>query len=51
MTEARRLRRAHDALRPVNPGICSNCGGAMMPHRICHYCGFYRGRQLVTVTG
>jgi len=40
-------RRAHDALTPVNPTICSNCGEPVMPHRICRHCGFYRGRKML----
>ena len=42
-------RRAHDALRPVNPGTCSNCGEPVMPHRVCRHCGSYRGRELAPV--
>ncbi len=39
-------RRAHDALRAVNPGVCASCGEPVMPHRVCRHCGSYRGRQL-----
>jgi large subunit ribosomal protein L32 len=42
----RNKRRAHDALRAVNPIACSQCGEPAMPHRVCHHCGSYRGRQL-----
>ena len=42
-------RRAHDALRLVNPGTCSNCGEPVMPHRVCRHCGSYRGRELAPV--
>ena len=42
-------RRAHDALQCVNPGTCPHCGEPIMPHRICHHCGFYRGRSLLVV--
>jgi large subunit ribosomal protein L32 len=43
------MRRAHDALRAVNPGTCGSCGEPVMPHRICRHCGAYRGRQLAEV--
>jgi len=42
-------RRAHDALRPVHPGTCPNCGEPVMPHRVCRHCGSYRGRELAPV--
>jgi large subunit ribosomal protein L32 len=42
-------RRAHDALIPINPSVCSNCGAAAMPHRVCTHCGFYRGRRIIVI--
>ncbi len=42
----RNKRRAHDALRAVQPTVCTQCGEPAMPHRVCRYCGTYRGRQL-----
>lgn len=44
-----RLRRAHDHLVVPQASKCSNCGQMVMRHRICPSCGFYRGRQVVTV--
>jgi large subunit ribosomal protein L32 len=43
------MRRAHDALRPVNPIACPNCGEPALPHRICGHCGIYRGRELAAI--
>lgn len=42
----RNKRRAHDALRAVNPSSCPQCGEPVMPHRVCGHCGVYRGREL-----
>jgi large subunit ribosomal protein L32 len=28
---------------------CAQCGAPSQPHRICPSCGYYRGRQVVTV--
>jgi large subunit ribosomal protein L32 len=42
----RNKRRAHDALRPVNPAACPHCGEPTLPHRVCRHCGTYRGREL-----
>jgi large subunit ribosomal protein L32 len=40
------MRRAHDALRPVNPVACPHCGEPTLPHHVCRHCGTYRGREL-----
>ena len=45
----RNQRRSHDALRPVNPIACPNCGEPALPHRVCGHCGIYRGRELAAV--
>jgi len=42
-------RRAHDALTAPNLSVCSNCGAAVMPHRVCPNCGHYKGRQVIEV--
>ena len=26
---------------------CPNCGAAVIYHRVCPECGYYRGRQIV----
>ena len=28
---------------------CANCGAMISPHRICRACGYYRGRQVLSV--
>ena len=28
---------------------CGNCGSSRLPHRVCPSCGFYKGRQVVSV--
>ncbi len=47
--ERTRLRRAHDFLKLKSPSKCANCGASILPHRVCPLCGFYRGRQLITM--
>ena len=42
-------RRAHDALKARNVVQCSNCGEMRLPHRVCPNCGYYRGREVVSV--
>ena len=28
---------------------CSNCGRPKRTHRVCPYCGYYKGRQVVQI--
>ncbi len=42
-------RRAHDALETINLVTCSNCGEPRLPHTVCPNCGFYNGREAVTI--
>ena len=44
-----RLRRTHDSLTPRSLSKCSNCGRVILPHRVCGHCGYYRGRQVITI--
>lgn len=44
-----RLRRAHDFLKLKSLSTCPQCKAAALPHRVCPSCGFYRGRQVITV--
>ncbi|HIQ31554.1 MAG TPA: 50S ribosomal protein L32 [Aquifex aeolicus] len=30
-------------------GECSNCGERILPHRVCPYCGYYRGKEIISV--
>lgn len=42
-------RRAHDALEPVGLRPCPQCHELQVPHRVCPFCGFYKGRQVKAV--
>jgi len=44
-----RLRRAHDHLTLQSLSKCSNCGKALLSHRICSKCGYYKGKQVLTI--
>lgn len=47
-SKARRdRRRAHDFLSRPGVSICTNCGEAKLPHRVCKSCGYYRGREVI----
>jgi large subunit ribosomal protein L32 len=42
-------RRAHDALEPQNGIACPNCGEPRLPHRVCAKCGYYQGKEVISV--
>lgn len=30
-------------------GKCSNCGAKKLSHRVCPVCGYYKGKQVITI--
>lgn len=42
-------RRAHDFLTFPSLSVCTNCGSAVLPHRVCAVCGYYKGRQVIEI--
>ncbi len=44
-----RTRRAHHALKLPTLASCAQCGAPLLPHRVCGKCGFYGGKQVMTV--
>lgn len=42
-------RRAHDALVASNLVQCSNCGEMRLSHTVCPKCGFYQGREVISM--
>ena len=48
--QARRdKRRSHLHLTPGGLTRCPQCASPMRSHRVCARCGFYRGRQVLTI--
>jgi len=47
-----RLRTRKASHRPTAPQLsaCPQCGARVRPHRVCPSCGYYKGRQVVSVT-
>jgi large subunit ribosomal protein L32 len=45
-----RMRRAYNSVLTLPQlSICPQCAAPYRPHRVCPSCGFYKGRQVVTV--
>lgn len=40
-------RRTHKTVTLVQVVDCPQCHEAMIPHRICPSCGFYKGRSVI----
>ena len=45
------MRRAYNSvLKLPQMNTCPQCAAPYVPHRVCPACGFYKGRQVLTVT-
>jgi len=50
LTRARQgARAAHRHLKAPSLTPCPQCHTAKLPHRACPNCGYYRGREVITV--
>lgn len=41
--------RMHLFIKPQALSACQKCGKAILPHQVCRYCGYYKGKQIVNV--
>ncbi|MFH1189576.1 MAG: 50S ribosomal protein L32 [Candidatus Omnitrophota bacterium] len=50
-SKARRDKRrgANSKMYASNLSICSNCKKPRMPHRVCPYCGYYKGKPVLVI--
>jgi len=44
-----RNRRAHQALSGAGKSRCQNCGAAVLSHRVCKNCGYYKGKKIINI--
>ncbi len=45
----KRKRRTHWKLSAPNLVECPQCHSAKLPHRVCKECGFYKGKEVLSV--
>lgn len=45
----RNRRRSHLAMKKRNLSSCPKCGEPILAHRVCSFCGYYNGREVVDV--
>jgi len=44
-----RKRRTNWKLSLPSLSQCPNCGEKILPHRVCPYCGYYKGNPVVQI--
>lgn len=42
-------RRSHWKAKLPNLTTCTNCRAPQVPHTVCRTCGFYNGKQILTI--
>ncbi|HNY63169.1 MAG TPA: 50S ribosomal protein L32 [Bacteroidales bacterium] len=47
--QRRDKRRSHDFMVAPHLTTCSHCGSAILTHRVCPECGYYRGKQAIEI--
>ena len=46
-----RKRRTHYKMAAPTRSLCPQCREIKPPHRVCPHCGFYKGREVISVEG
>lgn len=49
--QRQRKRRTHYKTATPQLSVCTNCQKLVLPHRVCPFCGFYKGQLVVDVVG
>ncbi len=44
-----RMRRSQQKLKKTILVLCPHCKRLILPHRVCPFCGYYKGRQVIKV--
>lgn len=44
-----RLRRTHWKVKTASMHKCTQCAKPILSHRVCPFCGYYKGTQIVAV--
>ena len=47
--QRQRKRRTHDGVSAPSLGSCSQCQKPIISHRVCPFCGYYKGKMVVDV--
>ena len=41
--------RSHLALKKTNLVSCTKCKAMIMPHKLCKFCGYYNGEEVIKI--
>ena len=47
-SSSKKQRASHFAIKKQNLIKCNNCGVALLPHRACSKCGWYKEKKVTT---
>ena len=47
--QRQRKRRTHDKISVPSLAECSQCKKPVIPHRVCPFCGYYKGQPVVQI--
>ncbi len=42
-------RRTHWKVKLLSLSVCQQCKKSVIPHRVCPYCGYYKGKPVVEI--
>lgn len=45
----RDMRRATHKLTAPTLNPCTRCGSPKLPHRVCIHCGYYKGKEIISM--
>ena len=48
-TQRGRKRRTHEKASVPSIGICTHCKKPALPHKVCPFCGYYKGKPVVKI--
>ena len=46
-SSSKKQRASHFAIKKQNLVKCNNCQAALLPHRACSQCGWYKGKKVI----
>ncbi len=49
-SRTRRRRGGHGIMKKQESVVCKSCSKKIVSHRVCPYCGAYKGKEMIDVT-